>query len=99
MHMILYSMDMAKTVPFTEARAQLSALVDEVAAKQEQVVITRNGQPAVVLLSVAEYESMVETIEILSDEELMESLKRSDEDVKAGRVYTLDEVKREFGLA
>jgi antitoxin YefM len=99
MHTILYSTDMAKTVPFTEARASLSKLVDEVAAKQEQVFITRNGQPSVVLLSIAEYESMVETIEALSDEELMESLKRSDEDVKAGRVYTLDEVMREFGLA
>jgi antitoxin YefM len=90
---------MAKTVPFTEARAGLSKLVDEVAGKQEQVFITRNGKASVVLLSVAEYESMVETIEALSDEELMEGLKRSEEDVKAGRVYTWDEVKRELGLA
>jgi antitoxin YefM len=90
---------MAKTVPFSEARARLTELLDEVELKHEHVVITRNGRPAGVVLAPDEYEALRETLEILSDEETMDALRRSDEDVAAGRVTGWDEVKRELGLA
>lgn len=99
MNGILYSLTVARTVPFTEARASLSELLDEVDAKQDHVVITRNGKPVALLMSMSEWESWEETIEVLSDEELMEDLRRSEEDVQAGRVHDWDEVKRDLGLA
>ncbi len=90
---------MAKTIPFSEARARLTALLDEVEQKHEHVVITRNGRPAVVVLATEEYEALHETLEILDDEETMKALLRSDEDVAVGRVSNWSEVKRELGLA
>ena len=90
---------MAKTVPFSDARARLSELLDEVHASRDHVVITRNGRPVALLMSLDEYESLELTIEVLSDEELMEQLRESEEDVKAGRTYSLEEVKRDLGLA
>lgn len=90
---------MTRIVPFSEARAHLTDLVDRVEGKHEHVVITRNGRPAVVLLSTDEYEAIQETLEILQDDETMEALLRSDEDVAAGRLHSWDEVKRELGLA
>ena len=91
-------MDMARSVPFTEARSTLSDLLDYVQAEQEHVVITRNGKDVALLMSVDEWESWEETIEVLQDDELLEALKQSDDDVKAGRVYAWDEVKRDLGL-
>jgi antitoxin YefM len=90
---------MAKTVPFTEARAHLSDLVDEVERRHEHVVITRNGRPAAVVLSAGEYEELEETLEILQDEDTLRALRESERDVKAGRLFTLDAVRRELGLA
>ena len=90
---------MAKTVPFTEARGKLTALLDELEQFHEHVVITRNGKPAAVLLSPLEYESLQETLEILDDEETLGALRESEEDVREGRLLTLDEVRRELGLA
>ena len=90
---------MAKVVAFTDARATLSELLDVVEREQEHVVITRKGRPVAIVMSVDEWESWEETIEILSDPEAMEALRASEEDVKAGRLYTLDEVKRDLGLA
>jgi len=90
---------MAKTVPFTEARARLSELLDELEARHEHVVITRNGRPAAVLVSAEEQEIMEETLEILQDEELLAALRESEEDVKEGRVTALREVRQELGLA
>ena len=90
---------MAKTVPFTEARARLSDLLDEVEARHEHIVITRNGRPLAVVLSAQEYEALEETLEILADEDTLDALRESERDVQAGRLASLDEVRRELGLA
>jgi antitoxin YefM len=90
---------MARIVPFTEARARLTELLDDVEAKHEHVVITRNGRPAAVVVSPEEWEALEETVEILQDDELLAALRESQEDVEAGRLFSLDEVKRELGLA
>ena len=90
---------MSKTVPFTEARAKLTELLDEVNERHEHVVITRNGRPAGVVLSNEEYEALAETLEVLEDDEALEALRESEADVQAGRLHSLDEVRRELGLA
>lgn len=99
MSRILYSSAMARIVPLTEARAALSELLDDVETKQDHVVITRNGKPVALLMSMSEWESWEETIEVLSDPELLEDLDRSDEDVAAGRLVDWDEIKHKYGLA
>ena len=93
----MYTRDMARTVPFTDARATLSDLLDLVEHEQEHVVITRKGKPVAIVMSVAEWESWEETIDVLSDPEAMEALRVSEEDVKAGRLVDLDEVLRRHG--
>ena len=90
---------MARIVPFTEARARLTELLDDVEARHEHVVITRLGRPAAVLVSTEEWEALEETLEILQDEETLTALRESEKDVKAGRLFSLDEVRRELGLA
>lgn len=90
---------MARMVPFTEARAKLTELLDEVNDRHEHVVITRNGRPAAVVLSSEEYDALAETLEVLDDDDALEALRESEADVQAGRVYSLDEVRRELGLA
>jgi prevent-host-death family protein len=90
---------MARIVPFTEARARLTELLDDVEARHEHVVITRLGRPAAVLVSTEEWEALEETLEILQDEETLTALRDSEKDVKAGRLFSLDEVRRELGLA
>lgn len=86
-------------MPFTEARTHLTELLDDVESVHEHVVITRNGRPAAIVMSQAEYDSLIETLEILGDQKLMEDLAASDEDVAAGRMVPWEEVKHELGLA
>ncbi|MBD0330651.1 MAG: type II toxin-antitoxin system Phd/YefM family antitoxin [Thermoleophilia bacterium] len=86
----------AKVVPFTRARAELSDLLDEVEARHEHVIVTRKGRPIAIVLSTEEWEAIEETLEILQDEETLEALRESDEDVAAGRVTPLSEVLRDL---
>ena len=77
----------------------MTELLDEVEARHEHVVITRNGRPSAVVLSTEEYEALEETLEILQDEETLEALRESERDVRADRLFSLEEVRRELGLA
>ena len=49
-----------------------------------------------VTISKDEYDSMKSTLEILADKELMESIRRGDEDIKAGRMISLDAFIKEL---
>lgn len=88
---------MAKIVPFTEARANLSELLDDVEDRQEHVLITRNGRPSAVMLSADEYDSLEETLDILQDKDLMEALRKSQDDVRAGRLTSVAELRKRTG--
>jgi antitoxin YefM len=67
-----------KTLSLSEAKMKLSALVDAVRATDEEVVITKNGAPAAVLVSPDEFESWRETIAIRFDKESMDEVRIDD---------------------
>ncbi len=68
---------MAKTLPISEVKARLPELVTGIAEREEEVVVTRNGRPVAVLINYAEYERVKETIDILSDADLMQQIRKS----------------------
>lgn len=76
---------MSETVPFTEAKAHLSELVDRTAREHERFLVTRNGVPVAVLLSPDDLESLEETVSILQDEALMESIRTSRREAAKGK--------------
>jgi prevent-host-death family protein len=84
------------TIPLAEARAQLSKLVDEAMRTHERVEVTKNGRRAAVLLSADDYDSLMETLDILGDAEAMAAIRESETDIVAGRLYSLDEVEAEL---
>ena len=49
------------------------------------MVITKHGRPAAVMLSLEDLESLEETLAILSDPELLASIRQADTEVAAGR--------------
>ncbi len=79
-------------IPITEAKTRLLDLVRDLQAEDDIVAITKNGVPAAVLLSVGRFEGFLETIDILSDEKAMTSLRRSLREARAGRWVRHDEV-------
>jgi len=82
-----------KAVPLADAKAQFSQLVDQVASRDERVLITRNGRPAAVLLSADEYDSLSETVAIRADRDLMAEIRRGLRGLKRGsKIYALEEL-------
>ena len=75
-----------------EARANLAKLISGASETSERAVITRNGEPAAVLLSIDDYESMNETLEILADPELTKYLLDYQANPDSEPSYSLAEV-------
>jgi prevent-host-death family protein len=82
-----------KILSLSEAKMKLSELVEAVYSTDEEIVITKNGRPAAVLVSPQEFESWKETIEIASSPDLMEEIKQGLAALKKKRkLYTLEEL-------
>jgi antitoxin YefM len=81
---------MSRTMTVTDAKARLSELVVAVAATQDHVEITRNGEPAALLVSHAEIAALRDTIAILSDPLAVEDIRQAEEDVLAGRTVNAE---------
>ena len=83
-----------KTLSLSEAKMKLSGLVEAVSKTDEEVLITKNGSPAAVLISPDEFESWKETLAIRADAALMKEIKEGLKTLKSkkARLYTLEEL-------
>jgi antitoxin YefM len=86
----------AKTVPARELRANLAELLSDVADRRDHVVVTRNGRPAAVLVSIDEYQALEETAEILSDAATLEALQAGLDELAREETIELGELRREL---
>lgn len=77
----------------TDAKARLSELVAAVASTHDHVEITRNGEPAAVLISYAEMAALRETIAVLSDPQAVDDIGQAEEDLRAGRTVNAEELR------
>lgn len=66
------------TLPLAEVRAQLSKLVDEAVRTHQRVEVTKNGRRAAVLLSADDYDSLMETLDVLADAEEMAAIREAE---------------------
>ncbi len=83
-----------KTLSLSEAKMKLSGLIDSVKKTDEEIIITKNGSPAAVLISPDEYDSMKETVAVRSDESLTKEIKKGLQSLKKGKskLYNLEEL-------
>jgi prevent-host-death family protein len=89
---MIYNLVMSRAVSLSEAKARLTRLLTEVEDLGEEIVITRSGQPAGVLMGYVEYEGLLETLEILADQELLGQVRQGLADAAAGRELEAAEV-------
>ncbi|MBI3324059.1 MAG: type II toxin-antitoxin system Phd/YefM family antitoxin [Candidatus Omnitrophica bacterium] len=88
---------MINTVSLRELRPELPKVIARIDGKLDRYIVTKRGKPVVVMLSVEDYESLMETLEILADPKAMAGLRRGEEDVREGRTRSWAEVKRSLG--
>ncbi len=82
-----------KTLSVSEAKMKLSALVEGLRVTDEEVLITKNGEPVAVLVSPEEFDGWRETGAVRNDAELLAEIKKGLAAFKKKvSLYTLDEL-------
>ncbi len=85
-------------LPIIKARDRLTSLPEELAEDPGAIAVTRRGEPVLAILPWELYESIVETLEILSDEEMMATLRQSIKEVSEGKAVSWSRAKQEIDL-
>ena len=76
---------MSKTIPISEVKTRLPEIVSGVEEREDEIIVTRNGKPAAVLVNYDEYERLKETLEVLSDPASMRQIAQSKHFYAKGR--------------
>ena len=82
-------------IPVTKAKAELLDIVRKIQESNDAIAITKNGIPEAVLISMKKFKGLLETMEILSDEKAMKSIRKSIKEAQKGEWIDFDEVFRE----
>ncbi len=85
-----------KTLSLTELRPRLPELVDRANRFFDRFLITRHGRTEAVLLAADDFDGLLETVEILSDNECVRRLAEAEEEIARGGGHALDAVRREL---
>ena len=72
------------SVTLSQAKTHLARLLADVDELGERFFITRSGRPTGVLISVEEYEGLLETLEILADDEMADAVRRGLDEAERG---------------
>ena len=74
-------------------KAHFSQVIDEVTGTHERVVVTKNGSPVAVIMAVDDYESLMETLEILSDRQAVAEIREAEQQMARGETFGEDQVR------
>ncbi|MGA6926986.1 MAG: type II toxin-antitoxin system Phd/YefM family antitoxin [Desulfosarcina sp.] len=79
-------------IPITRAKTTLLDIIRKIEGSDDAIAITKNGVPEAVLLSMSRFEGLAETMDILSDEKAMKSIRKSIREARDGKWIDFDEV-------
>ena len=83
-------------IPLADAKARLSAVLDEVRDTHERVVITRNGRPEAVIMSVSDLEALEETLDLLSIPGALDEIRAAEAEIARGEAVGADELRQQM---
>lgn len=89
-------MSTAYTIPIINARDRLSSLPEELEQDPQAVTVTRHGEPVLAILPWNLYESIVETLEILGDQDLTAALRQAIKEADQGQIISWEQAKQEL---
>ena len=79
-------------IPVTKAKHDLLNLIRKLEDSDDIIAITKNGVPEAVLISMNKFRGLLETLDILSDERAMKSIRKSIQEANDGKWLSWDEV-------
>ncbi len=91
---------MTQDISIVKAREILTRLPEQFEREPETgaVAVTRRGKPVLAIMPWELYEAIVETLEIMGDEDLMVALREGIKEVEEGKGIAWEQAQKELGL-
>jgi antitoxin YefM len=86
------------TYSISEIREEITRLPEQFEQEPGAVTVTRHGKPVMAILPWELYESIMETLEIMGDAELMAAFRQGVREIAEGKGRPWEDVKKELGL-
>ena len=87
---------MINTVTLKELRPSLPNVIDRIDSKFDRYIVTKRGKPVVMMLSVDDYESLIETIDILTNKDAVKRIKLAKKEIREGKIVVWDKARHEI---
>ncbi|MBU0758956.1 MAG: type II toxin-antitoxin system prevent-host-death family antitoxin [Candidatus Omnitrophica bacterium] len=85
---------MVNMITLKELRPELPLVIKDIDSKLDRYIVTKRGKPVAVMMSPDDYEGLLETIEILSDKEVVKRIKQAKKEIKEGKTVSLKTLRR-----
>ena len=89
---------MTRSISLKKLRPALPKVIDEIDSKMDRFVITKRGKSVALMMSIDDYESLLETLDVLSNTNLKKKIKKAEGDIKKGNIKALDDIDKELGI-
>jgi len=89
---------MTKSISLKKLRPKLPKVIEAIDTKMDRFIITKRGRSVALMMSIEDYESLLETLDVLSNTGLMKDIKQAEKDIKKGNIKALDDIERELGI-
>ena len=88
---------MITTMSLKDLRPELPKVIARIDGKLDRYIVTKRGKPVIVMLSIEDYESLMDTLDLLADPKAMADLRKGEEDIRKGRTRSWTEIKASLG--
>lgn len=85
-------------VTLKELRPKLPKIIDKVDSELDRYIISKHGNPVAILLSIDDFESLIETLNERADKENLKRIRRGLKEAKTGRTIDWKKVKAKYHL-
>lgn len=90
---------MVMMVTLKKLRPGLPGIIKNIDSKLSRYIVTKRGKPVAIMMSVDDYESFLETVEILSDKDTAKRIKMAKDEIKKGKTISIKELRRKIEIA
>lgn len=87
-----------KKISIKDLESCFNKVLKEVYEKSERYLVCIQNDPKIVIMSVDEYQGLLETIEIVSDKTLMRNIRDGEKEIVNGKGKTLEKLMEEWGI-
>lgn len=87
-----------KIITISEARKRLFEIAEEVQKPGNFCTLTIEGEPKIIIIAKKEFDALMETIELLSNPELVRKIKKAEEEYAHGNYCSWNDVKQRLGI-